>query len=412
MAKLYNLAGMSTTTTGTGTITLGSAMYGHLTFAQAGVADGDTVTYAIKDGANSEIGRGVYTSSGTTLTRTVLKSTNSNSAISLSGSAEVFITPAAEDIIEPPSSSVDSEIVLYSGTTGDVIKRASTTGLLKATSGVLDAAGAADIAALGLTFGGLRNRIRNPNFAINQRAVSGTVTLASGEYGHDGWKGGSAGGTYTFSTSAGITTLTISAGTLVQVVEGGFSIDQSGTYTLSWTGTAQARIDGGSYGASGITATLTGGTNATIEFGTGTVSKVQLEQGASPTSFSTSPPLDWEFCRRYFQRYGGLSGLGNYQTIMMGFFWNASQAVFVHRLPVRMRATPTLSYATADSIACGNNSVSAAVSSMALSGGVNNTPEAVEFIATLASAVGTGGAGCRLSGNNSASAYFDLIAEL
>jgi hypothetical protein len=98
MAKLYNLARVATGTTGTGTITLGPAVSGFLTFAQAGVADGDTVTYAISDGTNSEIGRGVYTASGTTLTRTVLKSTNSNSAISLSGSAQVFITAAAEDI--------------------------------------------------------------------------------------------------------------------------------------------------------------------------------------------------------------------------------------------------------------------------------------------------------------------------
>ena len=97
MAKLYNLAGMTTATTGTGTITLGSAMSGHLTFAQAGVQDGETVTYAIKDGAASEIGRGVYTSSGTTLTRAVLKSTSSNSPINLSGTAEVIITAAAED---------------------------------------------------------------------------------------------------------------------------------------------------------------------------------------------------------------------------------------------------------------------------------------------------------------------------
>lgn len=99
MAKLYNLAGMSTSTTGTGTITLGSAMYGHLTFAQAGVQDGDLVGYAVKDGAASEVGYGVYTASGTTLTRTVRKSTNSDAAINLSGSAEVLITPAAEDFL-------------------------------------------------------------------------------------------------------------------------------------------------------------------------------------------------------------------------------------------------------------------------------------------------------------------------
>jgi len=97
-ARLYNLARMTTLTTGTGTITLGSAVAGFLSFAGAGVSDGETVTYAIKDGSNSEIGRGVYTATGTTLTRAVLRSTNSNTAISLSGSAQVFITAAAEDL--------------------------------------------------------------------------------------------------------------------------------------------------------------------------------------------------------------------------------------------------------------------------------------------------------------------------
>jgi hypothetical protein len=94
MAKLYNLARMTTATAGTGAITLGSAVSGYLTFAAAGVSNGETVTYGIKDGSGSEIGEGVYTASGTTLTRSVIKSTNSDSAISLSGSAEVFITPS------------------------------------------------------------------------------------------------------------------------------------------------------------------------------------------------------------------------------------------------------------------------------------------------------------------------------
>lgn len=98
MTKLYNLARMTTSTSGTGNITLGSAVSGFLSFAGAGVSDGETVSYAIKDGANSEIGTGVYTSSGTTLSRSVTKSTNSDSAISLSGSAEVFITARAEDL--------------------------------------------------------------------------------------------------------------------------------------------------------------------------------------------------------------------------------------------------------------------------------------------------------------------------
>lgn len=99
MAKLYNLARMTTATVGAGTITLGSAanLNGvlYLTFAQAGVLDGDTVTYAIEDPAGaSEIGTGVYTASVSTLTRTVINSTNGNAAINLSGRAQVFISPS------------------------------------------------------------------------------------------------------------------------------------------------------------------------------------------------------------------------------------------------------------------------------------------------------------------------------
>lgn len=98
IVKLFDLARMTTATTGTGTLTLGAAVAPFLTFAQAGVADGDTVRYSIIDGtANSEAGTGVYTASGTTLTRTVLKSTNSNNAINLSGTAQVIITALAED---------------------------------------------------------------------------------------------------------------------------------------------------------------------------------------------------------------------------------------------------------------------------------------------------------------------------
>lgn len=89
---------MTTATTGTGTITLGAAVSGYLSFLQAGVQDGDVVDYAISDGSNSEIGTGTYTASGTTLTRTVTKSTNTNAAISLSGSAQVFISPRAETL--------------------------------------------------------------------------------------------------------------------------------------------------------------------------------------------------------------------------------------------------------------------------------------------------------------------------
>ena len=98
MVKFVNRAKMTTSTTGTGTITLGSAADGYQSFADAGVSNGDTVRYVIEDGTNWEIGTGQYTASGTTLSRSVTESNNSDSAINLSGSASVFLAVASQDL--------------------------------------------------------------------------------------------------------------------------------------------------------------------------------------------------------------------------------------------------------------------------------------------------------------------------
>lgn len=98
MAKLFNRAKMDTSTTGSGTITLGSAVEGYQSFADAGVADSDVVQYVIEDGSSWEIGTGTYSATGTSLTRTPSESSNAGAAISLTGAAEVFITAVADDL--------------------------------------------------------------------------------------------------------------------------------------------------------------------------------------------------------------------------------------------------------------------------------------------------------------------------
>jgi hypothetical protein len=106
MANVFDRAGMSTATVGTGTLTLGSALGAvapnactFQSFSAAGVQDKNVVSYLILDSNTGwETGWGVYTASGTTLTRNVTKSSNANAAINLSGSAQVFITMRAEDV--------------------------------------------------------------------------------------------------------------------------------------------------------------------------------------------------------------------------------------------------------------------------------------------------------------------------
>jgi hypothetical protein len=107
VTTLVNRAKMTTATTGTGTITLGSAVSGYQTFAAAGVVNGNVVRYVIEDGSAWEIGTGTYTSTGTTLSRTPSQSSSGGSAISLTGSAQVYVSAVAADILQPDNNLSD-----------------------------------------------------------------------------------------------------------------------------------------------------------------------------------------------------------------------------------------------------------------------------------------------------------------
>ena len=88
----------TTTTTGTGTVTLAGAVTGFQTFAAVG--DGSTTYYAITNGNAWEVGLGTYTTSGTTLSRTtILESSNAGAALTLSGTSNVFCTYPAEKAV-------------------------------------------------------------------------------------------------------------------------------------------------------------------------------------------------------------------------------------------------------------------------------------------------------------------------
>ena len=103
---LANRVQDSTTTTGTGTITLAnSPATGFQSFAAIG--NGNTTYYTITSGSAWEVGIGTYSSTGPTLARTtILSSSNAGAAISLTGTSTVFVSYPAEYAVQSQSPTI------------------------------------------------------------------------------------------------------------------------------------------------------------------------------------------------------------------------------------------------------------------------------------------------------------------
>lgn len=103
MPQLFNRVGVASSTSGTGTVTLGSALgavavntASWQSFSGAGIPDPTVVSYLILDSNGAwEVGTGTFTAG--TLSRNVKSSSNSNALISLSGTEQVFVTALASD---------------------------------------------------------------------------------------------------------------------------------------------------------------------------------------------------------------------------------------------------------------------------------------------------------------------------
>lgn len=106
----------TTTTTGTGTVTLAGAVSGFQSFAAIG--NGNTTYYCITSGVAWEVGLGTYASVGPTLARTtILASSSGGAAITLAGTSNVFcVYPSSKSVYLDASGNVAG----YNLTTGTI----------------------------------------------------------------------------------------------------------------------------------------------------------------------------------------------------------------------------------------------------------------------------------------------------
>lgn len=164
---VYDRVQETTTTSGTGSVTLLGAVSGFQSFAVVG--NTNTTYYTITDGAAWEVGIGTYSTSGPTLARTtVLSNSNGNTTpITLSGGlAQVFVTYTAEKSVNLDA----SDNVTPLGTIASGTWQGTTVGVSYGGTGVTASSGANSVVL----------RDANQNTSLNNifRNITSTVSAA------------------------------------------------------------------------------------------------------------------------------------------------------------------------------------------------------------------------------------------
>ncbi len=132
---------------------------------------------------------------------------------------------------------------------------------------------------------------------------------------------------------------------------------------------------------------------------------VQLEVGSVATPFETLQyEKQLELCQRYFARLSSVSG--NYVGFASGCSFQTNAAFVYLKYPQQMRSAPTISQSNT---AIFNTTVRAF---SAFGGGTSYGSDSVGVVVTTAATTQTIGQAVVWTGNNNASAYVDLNAEL
>lgn len=172
---IYDRVQETTTTSGTGSITLNGAVAGFLGFAGT-VTNGAQTYYGIVDTSSHtwEIGIGTFTSPSTLSRDTVLASTNSGSKVNFAGnSSSVFIDVPASKRIQ-----VDSPIIGTSGQSVFYGDGSNLTGVLKTTPTLQQVTDSGATTTTAVTFGNIKaTGVNSTSTGANTIGTAGLTTF-------------------------------------------------------------------------------------------------------------------------------------------------------------------------------------------------------------------------------------------
>lgn len=259
----------TSTTTGTGTLTLAGAVTGYQTFSSA-IGNTNTTYYAITNGSEWEVGLGTV-DSGTLSRDTVLESSNSGSLVNFSvGSKNVFCTYPAERAVDTAiSQTLTNKTISGASNTLEHIGNSSLTnssitinGTATALGGsvsvgtITNVTGTAPISSSGGT---------TPAISISQASGSTNGYLSSTDWTTFNNKG--SGTVTSIATNGGLTGGTITTSGTISISDGGVTPAKLSTGAPSWDSSGVFSFNSG-YGS----VAKAYGCRAWVNFnGTGTV---------------------------------------------------------------------------------------------------------------------------------------------
>jgi hypothetical protein len=276
------------------TLTLGSAEAGYQAVPSS--LDGETIRYVIEEGNTWEIGTGTYTHSGTTLTRSVTSSSNSNNAIAVTTNSKVFIAPVADDL----------QFVQVYSSTSDLPSASDNHGRITHVHGE---------GAMYFAHGGNWVKLANASDAISLTDLSVTQNSASGS------------GALTYNNSSGVFSYTppastsSSGGTLEPVKETEFTATANQTtFTVTYAaGNIAVFLNGSKLGAADFTAT--NGTSVVLATGATLNDLVEVVEYGAPFASPYSSSI---------HTANGSSPFNTGNTILTAAYTQGKEGVYVN----------------------------------------------------------------------------------